>query len=156
MKDARTVPQILCLPLKPIFPFLRNISISCGIFRPHIEGRGRFLVGYKKEDLTTNDFLKTLKSRGFFHQTMAYDEPGQLLSLRKLDPTQLDHQYHVRLFNDGEVRAHYEKTPEDHPRDHLAEVGLVARREEFLEVLSGLISESTDDETPETPGHTSL
>jgi hypothetical protein len=49
------------------------------------------------------------------------------------------HQYHLRVFKDGEVRGHYEYTPECHPIWHLQKVGQEPRREELLGFLGDWI-----------------
>lgn len=157
--DAKTLPQYLWLPIKPIFPTLRNIFVRAGLVTPLTMGRHRFPLGFLKTNFSPKEFRTLLCGRGFFLQPMAFTDPDQVLSLRRLDPENFNFQYHIRLYKDGEIRGHYEKTPEDHPLDHLREVGFEARYEEFIKMLAGILDETkvislVDLSTPETPSHT--
>jgi hypothetical protein len=104
--------------------------------------RHRFPLGFLRPGFSEKEFLLLMRERGFFIQPMAFVDPGQALSLRRLDPENPRRQYHIRLYKDGEVRGHYEKTPEDHPLDHLREAGFEEKKDVFLKMLSGLIEES--------------
>lgn len=156
MKDAKTIPQILWLPLKPLFPLLRTLVVRAGLVTPPTMGRHRFPLGFLRHGFSTHEFRILMRERGFFHQPMAFTDPGQVASLRRLDPSNHLFQYHVRLYKDGEVRGHYEKTPEDCPLDHLREIGFTDRRDKFRELLSGLIDETKVIELSnlEMQGHT--
>lgn len=70
-------------------------------------------------------------------QFIAWVDKDEAISTRKLDG--FDFQYHLRVFKDGEVRGHYEKTPERHPIDHFLDRGMEPRRKEFLEILGDWI-----------------
>ena len=158
MKDAKTLRQILWYPIKPVFPLLRNIFVRVGLVTPPDNGRHRFPFGFLKDGFSATEFRVLLKGRGFYIQPMAFIDPDQKLSLRKLDQENPHFQYHLRLYEDGEIRGHYEKTPEDHPLDHLREIGFEPKHPDFLKMLSGVLDESrvinlSDLSTPETPGH---
>ena len=73
---------------------------------------------------------------------VAYFDPGQVLSMRRLDQEKPDRQYHLRIFNDGEVRGHYEYTPEDKPRKHLNNEIMERREREFAPWIAGIITPS--------------
>lgn len=159
MLDAKTLPQFIWLLLKPVFPALRNIFVRAGLITPLTMGRHRFPLGFLKSNFSPREFRTLMRERGFFLQPMAFTDPEQILSLRRLDPENFNFQYHVRLYKDGEIRGHYEKTPEDHPLDHLREIGFEAKHEEFTKMLSGILDETkiislVDLSTPEMPNRT--
>lgn len=145
MKNARTVAQILFrVFVRPAFPLGQWLAIRFGAVKgpPVVEGsykRQRFLVGILRPGVTVAAVRATLLQRGFFMNRVAYIDPGQVLSMRRLDDKYSDRQYHVRVFEDGEVRGHYEFTPEDHPIAHLKETLFEARADMFREWLAGLI-----------------
>lgn len=64
---------------------------------------------------------------------MAYKDVDELFSMRKIHEERF--QYHIRFYRDGRITGHYELMPELHTIQHLREVGLEPRREEFLEVM---------------------
>jgi len=45
-------------------------------------------------------------------------------------------QYHIRLFKDKEIRAHYEYSPEAHPITHCFCVHQEAKKEYFKKLLN--------------------
>ena len=112
-----------CQPLKDLLHFL-------GIIKGH---RQRFHLGWVRPDRTIGDFLDFLKEKGFRSGFRAWSDSGQELSLRKVVDNFF--QYHLRIFHDGEVRGHYEKTPEDFPIAHFLEWGLESRRPDFLAII---------------------
>ncbi len=81
--------------------------------------RQSFVIGHLREDKTPEDFSKHLRSKGYSKAFMAWIDPGEVLSLRKIVHKKF--QYHIRLFRDGEIRGHYEYTPEGNPIGHLYE-----------------------------------
>jgi len=83
------------------------------------------------------DFVEYLGTQGFFNHFIAWRDSGEIVSVRR--PVSFEWQYHLRIFADGEVRGHYEYTPESHPVWHMREVGQEERREEFLEFLGDWI-----------------
>lgn len=160
MKDIKTFPQFLCALAKPVFPIFRNLFVEAKLVNPPTSGRHRYPLGLLKKSFSVKEFQILMRERGFFKQPMAFNDPDQILSLRKLDPTDFNFQYHIRLYKDGEIRGHHEKTPEDHPLDHLREIGFTSHREEFLEMLAGVLDRVEvisllDLSTQEKPNHTS-
>jgi hypothetical protein len=97
----------------------------------HHEGRQRFLFGKLASGKKVEDFLKFLEAKGFGNHFVAWKDDGQLISLRR--PDGFDYQYHLRIFKDGEIRGHYEYTPESHPYWHFIEHGEEERRSDFFE-----------------------
>jgi hypothetical protein len=92
-----------------------------------------------RQGITTKEVISHLKQNGFFFNRIAYPDPGQILSMRRLDDAHPCFQYHLRLFVDGELRGHYEYTPEDRPLAHMNEDVREARTEEFLKVVASLL-----------------
>ena len=117
--------------ISPGYEFGRNVLLKLHFI--HHEGRQHFVIGKMASGVTLQAFLKYLHSQGFANHFIAWKDDGQIVSVRKL--VNFDWQYHLRIFNDGEVRGHYECTPEAHPQRHLKEIGLEARREDFLKIL---------------------
>jgi hypothetical protein len=117
--------------ITPGYLFGLNLLIKLHIL--HHEGRQLFVVGKLAPGKNAEDFLEYLHSRGFFNHFIAWKDDNQIVSVRKLED--FKRQYHLRVFSDGEVRGHYEYTPEAHPAWHLKEVGFEQRREEFLEFV---------------------
>lgn len=130
MKNIRTLPQLLVrIFIRPIFPFFQWLVIALGIIKA--PPRQEFLLGELREDLSFKEVHKLLRKEGFYTNRIAFIDPGQVLSMRRLDEEKPDWQYHIRIFEDGEVRGHYERTPEDHPFGHLNNVGFENRAEKF-------------------------
>ncbi len=99
--------------------------------------RQNFVLGNLAPGKSMDAFVQYLHSRGFYNHFIAWEDPDQFISLRKLEG--FEWQYHLRVFRDGEVRGHYEYTPESHPRLHLKEIGFEPRREVFLSLLGDWI-----------------
>ncbi|MDO8564875.1 MAG: hypothetical protein Q7R88_02675 [bacterium] len=119
-----------------VFPFVRDMLLGLGLIWH--EGRQRYSLGFLKPERTMEELLAHVKEQGFSNHFIAWVDDGELCSLRRIaaDPR---YQYHLRIFKDGEVRGHYECTPEAHPIWHFTERGLEERREEFLTFLEGWI-----------------
>ena len=99
----------------PVFPYLYSIFGTMKIVRElgHEEYRQRYHLGWLKPEKTFSEFVKRLGELGFTNHFVAWKDEGQIFSLRKFE--NFEWQYHVRIFSDGEVCGHYEKTPESHP-----------------------------------------
>ena len=115
----------------PFHAPVRDTSLALGIVRH--EGRQDFLLGTLHPERSAYEFVQFLVEQGFGNHFIAWKEDDQLVSLRRT--TDFKYQYHVRIFTDGEVRGHYEYTPECHPLLHLREVGMENRADEFLELV---------------------
>lgn len=89
---------------------------------------GRLNANYNKESLEG-----MLQKEGFEKAIIAWRDPGQVLSMRKIHDEIF--QYHIRLFIDGEIRAHYEYSPESHPLNHFLEVKFTPETEFFRKLL---------------------
>lgn len=115
----------------PLHPFVRDASTSLGIMRH--EGRQDFLLGSLHPKRTLRDFVHHLVSQGFGNHFVAWKDTDEVVSLRKTED--FKYQYHIRIFTDGEVRCHYEYTPEYHPLQHLIQIGFEERTDEFKEFV---------------------
>jgi predicted hydrolase (HD superfamily) len=105
--------------------------LTCKIIRH--EGRQSYVLGHLTEGRTVEDFLDYLKTKDFLNHFIAWKDDGEIVSVRRL--VDFERQYHLRVFIDGEVRGHYEYTPESHPIWHMKEVGQENSREDFLDFL---------------------
>lgn len=118
------------------YPFIRKVAYFLGIgklfinyFEPGHTGRQEYLVGTLHPSRTARDLAFYLVEKGFGNHFVAWKDAGELVSLRRT--VGFEHQYHIRIFKDGEVRGHYEFTPECHPFLHMVRVGFEDRTEEF-------------------------
>jgi len=126
----------------PFHRFCRDTLLAIG-FITH-SGRQPFLLGTLAPEYTVEDVVSFLIDRGYGTQRVAWEDDGEILSLRYVE--NFVYQHHLRIFNDGEVRGHYEYTPECHPILHIQEIGMEDRRHEFLQLLGDRI---VPIETPE-------
>ncbi len=101
-------------------PWLRRFYCwFIGLFSPR--RRQEFLVGRLPNGVTHDKFQKFLAGRGFETISISWIDPGEKVNVRKR--VDGEKQYHVRLFNDGEIRGHLEYAPESRPLAHLLEWG---------------------------------
>jgi len=122
----------------PLHPFVRNASYRLGIGTflmkqvvPEIrhEGRQDFLLGTLDPSRSVHEFVSFLIGQGFGNHFIAWRDTDELVSLRRT--VDFKHQYHIRIFKDGEVRGHFEFTPEYHPVLHLVRIGFEEKTAEF-------------------------
>lgn len=119
----------------PYHPFVRDLVLALGLVRH--EGRQNYILGMVVPHLTLKEFTSFLIAQGYGNHFVAWEDDGEIVSLRYVKD--FVHQYHVRVFHDREVRAHYEYTPECYPILHIMEEDMQARREEFLMLLGNTI-----------------
>jgi len=118
----------------PVFPSLQRYIGQIPWVRQYgPPGRQRWLLGSLAPGRTAEELLDHLVSQGFKNHFIAWQDDGQVASVRKL--VGYRYQYHIRIFADGEVRGHYEYTPEARPFAHLKEIDQEERRSELLEFL---------------------
>ena len=113
--------------LRTLFPWIETL---CRPLRTDL--RQEYLLG-RVDTEHIQALTAHLYTWGFEDMVFAWVDNGQITSLRKMDG--LYFQYHVRIFNDGEVRGHYEYTPEAAPLKHLRRVGREARIRELQAFL---------------------
>lgn len=119
----------------PFHPYVRDFAIKIKLVEH--AGRQNFLLGTIAPHLSIKEFIQSLVDKGFGNHFIAWNDDGEIASLRRVD--NFEYQYHIRIFEDREVRAHYEFTPECYPIAHLNEENMLPRREEFLEILGDTI-----------------
>ncbi len=125
--------------LYKFFPTVQSFFV-----RFHDQGRQRYHIGWLAPGKTLEDLKQHLhETWGFGNHFVAWPDAGQVLSWRKLADFQ--DQYHVRVFEDGEIRGHYEYTPEAHPIAHFDEKGETFRKDDFLKFLGEFV---TDQKNP--------
>ena len=124
----------------PIHPRVRDVATWIGFVR-HTR-RQEFLIGKLESSRNVRDLVSFLIEKDFGNHFVAWKDPGELVSLRRTDGFR--RQYHLRIFKDGEIRCHYEYTPEYRPINHLIEIGFENRAAEFLQLLQGWIVPSRE------------
>lgn len=124
----------------PVYGNLRDGLLALRIL--HHEGRQQFLLGTLAPGRKMEDFLKYLESQGCGNHFVEWIDQDEFIALRKLNG--FHYQYHLRIFKDGEVRGHYEYTPEYRPIWHFTEHGMEERREEFMRLLGDWIVPGTE------------
>ena len=113
----------------------RDMLLSLGIL--HHEGKQNYLIGIINPDRDVESFILYLESIGFLNHFISLKDDGEIISVRKA--IDFEHQYHLRVFEGGEIRGHYEYTPESHPKRHMEKMGQEPRREDFLKFLGDWI-----------------
>lgn len=126
----------------PVFPFfqyfLQGLFIAGGLVAQH-EGRQDFYLGNIAPGKTIDDLVAYLSAvHGFGNHFVALFDPGQVASLRRLH--NFKYQYHLRIFADGEVRGHYELTPESHPFKHMKGEDFHDRQQDFVKWLGDWVT----------------
>ena len=101
------------------------------------EGRQDFLLGTLHPERSVHEFVLFLVSKGFGNHFIAWRDADELVSLRQT--VDFKYQYHIRIFTDGEVRGHFEFTPEYHPVLHLVRIGFEEKTVEFENLLKGWV-----------------
>ena len=115
----------------PYHASVRDTATSLRVVRH--SGRQEFLLGHVHPELSFQAIAEHLISHGFGAHSVAWVDDGEILSLRRV--LDFEYQYHIRLFEDGEVRGHFEYTPESYPIRHINEEGLEAKTDFFIEIL---------------------
>lgn len=119
----------------PMHPFVRDSLLTLGVIT-HV-GRQNFRVGYLAPDCKLEDAVKILIDNGYGNHFIAWIDEGEIISMRYV--CDFTHQYHIRFFQDGEIRGHYEYTPECYPILHMKDVGMEDRKEKFLAILGNCV-----------------
>lgn len=123
--------------LYKVFPWLQRHFLKWHLVW-HEKGRQPYHIGWLASGKTLKALEKHLHNEwGFGNHFVAWTDRGQVLSWRKLE--NFDYQYHLRVFKDGEIRGHYEYTPESKPVAHFAEINEQARIDEFKKFLGNYI-----------------
>ncbi len=118
---------------KPIYQFSRDFCQKIKITKH--SGRQDFHLGYLKKN--KEKLKQFLEKNNFEKSYYSWIDDGEILSLRKLDNK--GYQYHIRLFNDKEIRVHYEYAPDGHPIKHLREDCFEPKTNYFSSLLKDFI-----------------
>ena len=118
----------------PIWPWVEK----CFFFLRKRE-RQPYHIGWLAPGKTLGDLKDHLSRQwGFGNHAVALTDPGQVLSWRKL--VSFKQQYHIRVFKDGEVRGHFEFTPEAKPIGHFIQEGMEERTADLKRFLGDTIT----------------
>ena len=115
----------------PYHPTLRDAITYLNIVK--YRGRQPYLLGTIAPQYSIEEFVAHLVEKGYAYHRIALVDEGEVVSLRHVE--NFIYQYHIRVFEDKEVRGHYEYTPECYPLLHTLDVGREKRREEFLKLF---------------------
>lgn len=130
--------------LEPLFPTIRDTWVFFG-FVKH-DKRQPYHLGWLKKNQNHQALKKFLKDNDFNYIYISWVDPDEVINMRKVVNT--TKQYHVRLFSDGEIRGHYEFTPESHPIKHLLEKGMTEGFDYLKPLLKTMIDPSPADHAP--------
>jgi hypothetical protein len=119
----------------PYHPLVRNAALKLGVVKH--AGRQNYPLGHITPGKTVKDLVDHLLTQGYANHFVAWKDDGELVSLRKVE--NFTYQYHIRIFKDGEIRGHYEYTPECYPYSHLKAVGQEDRADYFKELLGEFV-----------------
>lgn len=134
-EDRFLIRKAVWKKISKLFPFWRK---KLGFLRNlRYRGRENFFIGYLKDDWNLEDIERYLIGLGFEKYYVAWIDIGEILGVRKNQG--FKYQYHLRIFSDGEVRGHFELTPEYRAFKHFFDIGKEERNEEFREILSGIL-----------------
>lgn len=151
MNLFRKIKKFFWRFLAPKWAPLRDFLLKVGIIW-HEPGRQRFHLGWLREDKTPDEFMHHLKDAGFHNHALAWVDEEEYFGLRMEAKDNADFQYHVRLFDDREVRGHYEVMTEVSWYKHFWEVGMEARKEDFTKFLGDwVVFEKPASNLPQRP-----
>jgi hypothetical protein len=119
----------------PLHPYVRDTALVFGVV--YHQGRQDFVLGRVAPHLSVKEFISHVVDKGYGNHFAAWKDEGEVVSLRYVENFAC--QYHLRVFADREVRAHYEYTPECYPISHMREIDMEPRRDEFLRMLGDTI-----------------
>ncbi len=129
--------------ISPVHPRMRRAAEAMGLkserFVQHEKpGRQKFLIGTLSPGKSVRELVHHLVAQGYGNHFLAWRDESQVVSLRLVES--FTNQYHLRIFEDGEVRGHYEHTPESYPIKHLFAEGQIDTRDVFLAHLGNFIT----------------
>ncbi len=119
----------------PIHPFARDLLLRTGVLEH--QGRQNYILGKLASGVSIKDAVSYLIEHGYGNHFIAWIDDGEVVGIRRVYG--FTHQYHIRFFADGEVRGHYEYTPEYRPLWHYKAVGMEDKRQDVLNLLGNKI-----------------
>lgn len=133
MKITQKLKQQFWRFIYPAFKKLEHLFLPF-----HQKQRQKYHIGWLAPNKTLPDLKRHLSQKwGFGNHFVAWEDTNQILSWRKL--ASFDEQYHLRVFNDGEIRGHYEYTPESAPVKHFFAEQINPKHFDFLQFLDGYV-----------------
>lgn len=115
----------------PILRFLEMIRIH--------NVRQPFLVGRLRADKKEEDLKRFLVELGFQPAILAWKDPCETLSMRKMVDSV--RQLHIRHFPEGDVHVHIEFAPETNPWGHIREYDLENPKAQVRSMLGSFIQD---------------
>ena len=121
---SKTTLKILAYTWLPLLRLLEFLKIH--------NYRQNFPIGFVKVGDITKVKVFLIK-KGYEENIFAWRDPGEVVDVRKTDEEEF--RYHLRIFEDGEVRGHYEYNGEVKPLKHIFEACFVGRESYFRGLL---------------------
>ena len=119
-----------------IFMKVQRVLLRYGIL--HYKDRQQYHIGWLAPEKSLDELKTHLHNEwGFGNHFISWIDPGQVLSWRKLSDTK--NQYHLRVFYDGEIRGHFEATPEASILNHMFKKGIKESQLDFLKFLGDFV-----------------
>ncbi|MEK6846245.1 MAG: hypothetical protein AABY26_05770, partial [Nanoarchaeota archaeon] len=120
-----TLIKLIYLFWPPVLRVLEKIGV-------HNE-RQDYHLGSLNENVSIIEVNDYLVKKGFEKAILSWKDPGEILNLRKIDKD--IYQYHLRIFDDGEIRAHYEYSSEGRPFSHISAKVFSPEKEYFYDLM---------------------
>jgi hypothetical protein len=117
-----------------IYAHLRDFILFVGLWKH--SARQNFPIGFVKDGVKTDTIINILKTNRFENSICSWIDDNEILSMRRLDDKR---QHHVRLFSDGELRGHYEFSPEGAPIKHLLGIGFQQSKQYFEDIFNKVL-----------------
>lgn len=134
MHILQKLKQYIWYVIYPIFPHIEHRFLFL-----HQKNRQKFHIGWLAPHHTLAALKKHLATQwNFGNHFVAWEDSSQVLSWRKL--SSFKEQYHIRVYSDGEIRGHFEYTPEAAPVYHFMERGEKAKTRDFLKFLGTFVT----------------
>ncbi|MBT4651242.1 hypothetical protein HOC13_01850 [Candidatus Woesearchaeota archaeon] len=99
--------------------------------------RQNYLIGKLVDDSSLEKIKEKLLLEGFENAILSWKDPGEVLNMRRV--TKGVYQYHLRIFNDLEIRGHYEFSSEGNPLGHIKEKVFVPEKDYFTSLLNDFL-----------------
>lgn len=122
--SSKKVWRIIYLFYPPILRILEKLHFH--------HYRQKYHVGFvKKKDI--HKIKKYLLKQGYEPAILSWKDPEEVINMRKIDKKVFS--YHLRIFRDGEVRAHYEYASEANPWNHITEKVFMPKKRYYKKLL---------------------
>lgn len=117
------------------FPWLRKKFWFLRTLR--YKGREDYIIWNLCDSISIAEAKTALEKLWFQEYAVAWIDIWEVLGMRKND--WFEYQYHIRLFNDGEVRWHYELTPEYARFRHFFDFYKIEKKSDFIGMIGHLL-----------------